>query len=315
MSLPTINDVQAVDPVLTNLLIGYMQAEERFVASRVFPNVPTDKDSGTYYIFEKKYWLSDGMLPRAPGDVYPMSGMGVSTDTYTTLQQALAQPIADEVRANSQLPMDLEQAAVMWLAQKNLIKKERAFAADFMVNNVWDNNDNNSATDWDDFSLGDPVSDIKTARRTISNATGKKANTLVCGLIVADALENHPDIIDRVKYTRAATEAEMKSAMAAMFGLANYWVAESSYNSANEGQTFSASAIIDDDALVCSVDPSAGIFGATAGKTFSWLPGGGEGIIINTRVDERDSDLIKMKAQWDQKAVATDLGYLFIDIV
>lgn len=314
MSLPTINDVQAVDPVLTNLLIGYMQAEERFVASRVFPIVPTEKDSGTYYIFTKKYWFSDTMLPRAPGDAYPQSGQGVETTTYATLQYALAQPIADEVRANSQIPMDLEQAAVMWLAQKNLIRKEIAFAATAMVSGAWDNTDT-TATDWDDFSLGDPVSDIKTARRTISNSTGKKANTLLCGLIVADALENHPDIIDRLKYTSAATEATMKSAMAAIFGLANYWVAEASYNTANEGQDFSASAIIDDDALVCSVDPSAGLFGATAGKTFSWLPGGGEGIIINTRVDEKDTDLIKMKAQWDQKVVATDLGYLFTDIV
>lgn len=314
MSLPTINDVQAVDPVLTNLLIGYMQAEDRFVASRVFPNVPAEKDSGTYYLFTKKYWMSDTMEERAPGGPYPRSGMGVDTDTFTTVQHALAQPIADEVRANSQLPMDLEQAAVMWLAQKNLIRKEVKFAAKAMVSGAWDNTDT-TTTDWDDFSLGDPVKDIKTARRTISNSTGKKANTLVCGLIVADALENHPDIIDRVKYTRAATEAEMKSAMAAMFGLANYWVAEASYNTANEGQDFSASAIIDDDALVCSVDPSAGIFGATAGKTFTWLPGGGEGLIIQNRLDEIDSDLIKMKAQWDQKVVASDLGYLFTDVV
>ena len=315
MSLPTINDVQAVEPVLTNLLVGYMQAEERFVASRVFPLVPTEKDSGTYYIFDKKFWLSDGMRPRAPGADYAQSGYGVSTTTYKTLQVALAKAIADEERANSQVPMDLEQATVMWLAQKNLIRKERAFSADFMVIGVWETDDDNSTTDWDDFSLGDPVSDIKTARRTISNSTGKKANTLVCGLIVADALENHPDIIDRVKYTRAATEAEMKSAMAAMFGLANYWVGESSYNSANEGQSFSAAAIIDDDALVCHVDPSAGIFGATAGKTFTWLPGGGEGLIINTRDDKNDADLIKMNAQWDQKAVATDLGYFFADVV
>ena len=314
MTLPTINDVQAVEPILTNLLIGYMQAEERFVASKVFPSVPTEKDSGTYYKFTKKYWFSDTMMPRAPGGPYAQSGQGVETDTYKTLQYALAEPIADEIRANSQVPMDLEQAAVMWLAQKNLIRKEIAFAALAMVTGTWATTDT-TATDWDDFSLGDPVADIKTARRTISDSTGKKANTLVCGFIVADALENHPDIIDRLKYTSAATEATMKSAMAAIFGLANYWVAESSYNTANEGQTFSASAIIDDDALVCSVDPSAGIFGATAGKTFSWLPGGGDGIIIKTRVDERDTDLIKMKAQWDHEVTASDLGYLFTGIV
>ena len=314
MSLPTINDVQAVEPVLTNLLIGYMQADDRFVASKVFPIVPTDKDSGTYYIFTKKYWFSDTMMPRAPGGDYSKSGFGVSSTTYKTLQYALAKTIADEERANSQIPMDLEQAAVMWLAQKNLLRKEIAFATDFMATSVWGTSDT-TATDWDDFSLGDPYANIRTARRTISNNTGQRANTLVCGLIVADALENHPDIIDRLKYTAAATEVNIKSAIAAIFGLSSYLVAEASYNTADEGQTFSASAIIDDDALVCYVDPSAGIFGATAGKTFSWLPGGGEGLVMNNRLDENDADLIKMKAQWDQKAVATDLGYFFSDIV
>ena len=314
MSLPTINDVQAVDPVLTNLLIGYMQADERFVASRVFPNVPVDKDSGTFYKFTKKYWFDDLMEQRAPGDAFARSGFGIETDTYQTLQWALATPIADEVRANSQVPMDLEQAAVMWLAQKNLLRKELAFAAGAMVTAKWDTTDT-TATDWDDFSLGDPVKDVKTASRAISNATGQKANTMVCGGIVDDALTNHPDILDRLKYVQAVTAGNVSAAMADVLGLLNYWVSEASYNSANIGQSGTYAAIIDDDALVCSVNPGAGLFGATAGKTFTWLPGGGEGLISQSRIDEDDADLIKEKAQWDQKIVASDLGYLFTGIV
>lgn len=315
MSLPSINDVQAVDPVLTNLLIGYMQADDRFVASRVFPEVSVDKDNGTFYKFTKKYWMSDGMEQRAPGDQYARSGFGVETDTYKTLQWALAKPIADEERANSQVAMDLETAAVKWLAQKNLIRKERAFAADFMVNSVWDNNDNNSATDWDDFALGDPVANVKTGRRTISQNTGVLANALVVGHIVDDALTNHPDILDRLKYVQAVTAGNVAAAMADIFGIGMYLAAMASYNSANEGQTFSGAAIIDDDALLTVVDPSAGIFGATGGKTFVWTPGGGGGLILQNRLDEVDADLIKQKAQWDQKMVAGDLGYLWIDIV
>jgi len=30
MPLPTINDVQAVEPILQNLLVSYMQADNRF---------------------------------------------------------------------------------------------------------------------------------------------------------------------------------------------------------------------------------------------------------------------------------------------
>jgi hypothetical protein len=316
MPLPTINDVQAVDPVLTNMLVAYMQAATRFVASRVFPEVPVEKDSGTYYIVTKKYFMSDTMLPRAPGDDFTRSGFGVSTTTYTTLQQALATPIADEVRANSQVPMELESLAIEWLALKNLIKKERAFAADFMTTSVWETDDDNSTTDWDDFSNGDPVADIKTAIRTISNSTGYKANTLVCGAIVDDALTNHPDILDRIKYVQVASAGNVTNAMADVFGLESYLPAIASYNSADEGQSFTASAIIDDDALVTYVKPgSVGTFSVTAGKTFTWLPGGGSGLISVAREDTKDSDLVKMKAQWDQKAVATDLGYFFSDVV
>ena len=67
MSQPTINQVQAVDPVLTNMLVGYQQADNRFIADRLFPQVQVDKDSGTYYILTKKYFFLNEMQERAPG--------------------------------------------------------------------------------------------------------------------------------------------------------------------------------------------------------------------------------------------------------
>ena len=48
MALPTINDVQLVEPVLTNMLVAYRQSADRFVASRAFPAVSVGSDSGTY---------------------------------------------------------------------------------------------------------------------------------------------------------------------------------------------------------------------------------------------------------------------------
>ena len=315
MSLPTINDVQAVNPVLTNMLIGYQQADERFVAGQVFPAVPVDKDSGTYYIFSKKYWFLDGLQNRAPGGSFARTGFGVETSTYATLQWALEEPLADEIRANSQIPMDLEQAALRHIAQQSLIRKERAFGTDFMALSVWGTDDNNSATDWDDFSAGDPVSNILTARRTISNNTGQEANTIVLGSIVDNALVNHPDILDRMKYTQAATMQNVRAVLANVLGLDNYFVSRASYNSANSGAAFVAAAIIDDDALICFVDPGAGLFNATAGKTFTWAPGGGLGSVGMYRDQSVKSDVVQHSEQWDQVATATDLGYFFSDIV
>jgi len=314
MAQPTHSEIQAVDPVLTGILVAYQQNQDRFIAGRVFPAVPIDKQSGTYYIFTKKYWFMDQMVARAPGGKYARSGYGVETATCLAQLWGLEHPIADEARANNQMPMSLEQAGVQWLAQNSLIRKERAFSADFMVTGVW-GTDNTTATDWDSFTDSDPVNDVLTARRTISNNTGMDGNTMSLGYIVHQALVNHPDIIDRVKYVQAATLATVESALAAAFGVANYNVGKASYNSANEGQTFSAAAIIDDDCLVSYVSPAPGIMTPSGGYTFSWAGGGGTGSVSSYRDDTIDSDVLKNKEAWDQKAIATDCGYFFSDIV
>src|SRR5512145_149977 len=248
MTQPTINDVQAVDPVLTNMLVGYMQADARFVASKVFPLVRVDKDSGTYFVFDKKYWFDDELAPRAPGDGFARVGFGLSTATYATRQFAGKYVVADETRKNSQVPLDLETAGLRLLAQKSLIRKEVAWATDFMTTGVWTGaTDNTTATDWDDFSAGDPVNDVLTAKRSISNATGMDGNTMVLGYIVHQALMGHPDIIDRIAYTAQANAATIEGALSAIFGVDRYLVSKASYNSANEGQTAVMAAIVDDD--------------------------------------------------------------------
>jgi len=314
MTLPTINDVQVVDPIQTNMLVGYMQADNRFVADRVFPSVKVEKDSGTYYIFTKKYWFVDEMEERAPGQPFARATFGVSSATFKTLQWALDHALPDEVRANSQVPMSLEEAGLRLLAQRALIRKERLFSTDFMKGSVWGTT-NTTATDWDDFSAGDPVKDIIEAVRVISLNTGQTANSIVLGHIVHNALVNHPDLLDRLKYTQTIGLSTVEAALADIFGLSNYWVGRASYNTANEAATFSASAIIDDDALVCYVTPNPGIFNATAGMTFSWPGGGGDGIVSSYRDQARKSDIQQFQMQWDQKATATDVGYIFTDIV
>lgn len=316
MSLPTTNDLQPVDELLTNMLVAYMQSDDRFVADRVFPGVPVTKDSGSYWIFTKKYWFTDEMQVRAPGQQYARTGFGVSTTTYSTLQYALSEPIADEDRANSQLPMDLEQAVIRHLGQKMLLRKEVQWAADFMKTSVWGTDDSNSTTDWDDNSSGDPVNDVLTAKRTISNNTGYDANALVVGYIVHQALIQHPDIIDRIKYTQSAGVVSVEGALASLLGIERYLVGKATYANINEAGTFAATSILDDDALVTYISPSPSVFNPGAGYTFHWAPGGGLGGIRPVFRDEaNDADLIKAKMQWDQKVVATDMGYFFADVV
>jgi hypothetical protein len=313
MSLPTVNDIAAVDQVLTNLLVGYYQEDTRFVAGKVFPTVNVDKDSGTYYIFTKKYWFLKEMKVHAPGGSFARGGFGVSSTTYTVNLWGLEFPIPDEIRANNQTPMDLEQAAVQWLAQQSLIHKEYSFSSDFMKTSVWAT-DGSVTAKFSSYSTSDPVGDVLTAKRTVSNATGKSPNTMVMGDIVHARLVNHPDIIDRVKYVMGAKIDDINASLAALFGVQQIFVGRASYTTSNEAVSSPTySQIIDDDLLICYVEPSPGLMKASAGYTFSWSGAGGNGAIDRYREPATKSDIIRISESWDQKAVATDLGYFYAD--
>ena len=315
MSLPTRNDVQPTDPVLTNLLVGYLQSEDRFVASRAFPSVPVPNKNGEYNVWTKKYWFLNGLKVRAPGGPFTQIDAGVETDTFATIQYAGESTVDDETQANSQIPgPSLIQSKVKLLSQQSLIKKEVQFAAVAMAAN-WGTSGSVTAK----FNLhgtSDPWKDIAdTANRTVSNNTGVEVNTAVMGYIVHNRLCNHPDLIDRLKYTTAIKGGVMSAAMAEVFGLSQWLVSRASYNTANEAQTFSAGAIIDDDLLLIYVNPGAGQFEPTAGKMFTWAGGGGAGSIYYVRDDRHHTDIVQIKEQWDMEIVASDVGYLYLDCV
>lgn len=317
MPLPTINDVQITEPLLTSLLVSYMQEDSRFVAMRAFPAVPVDKDSGSFFRLTKKYWFTDELEERAPGDTFGKGGFGITSDTYSTIQYGLEYPIADEVRANAEAPLDLERVGLQWLAQKSLIRKERDFASTAMVSGVWGTTVTGTTnfTKWSDYGASDPVGDIRTGRRTVSTNTGQGANVMIMGEIVMDVLLNHPDLLDRLKYNEIAAEANIRSSLAAIFGLDRLEVSSAIYNSANTGQDGVFTPIIDDDALLIYSTNTAGLMTPTAGKTFTWAPGGGEGTITVYRDQSRRSDIVQHYEQWDIKIVASDLGYFFADAV
>lgn len=316
MPNPTINDIQAVDPVLTNTLIAYRQNDARFVSGKVFKSVPVDLRSGTYYILTQKYWFLDEMARRAPGGKFARGDYGVETATFEADLWGLEHPVPIENENNNQVPMSLLTIGSEWLAVQSIIRRERKFAETFMASGVWSNEDNNSATDWDDFANGDPLLNVKTGKRTISQSTGMTPNTMLVGEIVDDALTLHPDILDRIKYTVQATGQAVDAALAAIFKLERYIVAEAIYNTANEAQTASYSPIIDDDALLLYVAPGqADMFTVTAGKTFGWRGGGGEGEVVRYWDQSVKSWIIQNSEAWEMKVIAAGLGYLWLDIV
>jgi len=124
-------------------------------------------------------------------------------------------------------------------------------------------------------------------------------------------MRNHPDILDRVKYTQTGVVTE--SLIAGVVGVDEVLVASAVRNTAGEGLTESDSFIVGDDALLIHT-AQGGPKTPTAGRTFTWSAYGPQGQLA-TRYDVDHLGAfprVEVFRTFDHKITSTALGY-FLD--
>jgi hypothetical protein len=310
MAQPTASEVH-VDSILTNISVAYAQSADAFIASKVFPVVSVEKQSDKYFKFNKEDWFRDEAEKRADGDESAGSGYGLSTDSYSCEVYAFHKDVSDRVRKNADNPLKPDEDAVRFVTQRMLLRQEIQWVSDYFTTGVWSVDSTPSVT-WDDVT-SDPINDIEAGKESVLSKTGFEPRTLVMGYQVFRQLKNHPDIIDRIKYTSAQTVTP--ELLARLFDIDRVMIARAIKNTAKEGQTAAYSFAHGKHALLCHVAPSPGLLTPSAGYTFMWngvSDGLGENIgISRIRMDARKSDRIEAEIAYVNKVVASDLGYFF----
>jgi hypothetical protein len=314
MPKPTQQDVH-IDSILTNISIGYMNAEKNYVASQVFPMIPVSKQSDKYFTYTKGDWFKDEAQVRADSMESEGSGYGLSTDNYSAKVYAFHKDIGDQTRKNADNPINLDEDAVRFVTQRLLIRREIQFASDFFKTGVWstDKVGGTDFTQWSDFTASDPIEDVENGKEAILSVTGYMPNTLLLGYQVFRKLRNHPDIIDRIKYT--SSDVVTEQLLAKYFEVDKVLVARSIKNTGKEGQTDSFAFNFGKSALLCYANPSPGLLAPSAGYCFQWT---GVNEVMNEtvgvsrfRMDLKRSDRIEGQMAFTNKVVGTDLGYFF----
>lgn len=325
---PTPSSVHVNAP-LTNMSVAYMQSASAFIARRAFPVVPVQKQSDRYYVYSQADFYRNQMQKRAPGAPAAETGYSVdNTPTYYCDVFGLTHPIPDETRANSDSVLSPDMDGTDFLTLQGLIKEEVSFATDFLTTSVWGTDITGSATpsgatqalQWDDDSSR-PLTDVTTGSQTIHQNTGYRPNKLILGRQVYNALRNHPDILDRVKYGQTAGAPAMvtPNLLAQLMELDEVLIMDAVYNTAKEGQTASYSFIGGKVALLLYTPPRPALRTPSAGYTFVWsgltdLNNQGQ-VIYRRRDDKKHADEIEIGSAWDQNKVAAALGYFFTSIV
>ncbi len=314
MAQPTQSSVH-VDVPLTNISTAYMQSQDAFVASRVFPIVPVQKQTDKFYTYTKNDWFRDEAALRADASESAGSGYGLSTSTYSCDVFAMHKDIGYQTRANADSQINLDRDATEFVTQRLLLRQEIQFVSDFFTTSVWAT-DSTPSNLWSDVTNSDPIEDIETGKEAILSVTGQMANTLVLGYQVFRKLKNHPDVIDRIKYTTGVTGRTVTpELLAAMFDVDRVLVARAIKATNNEGETAAYSFTHGKHALLCHVAQSPGLLTPSAGYMFSWQ-GVSDGLGANVgvrRIDmpTRRAERIEGEIAFDCKVVGSDLGYFF----
>lgn len=325
---PDVGDVH-VNTLLTQVSIGYKPAG--FFAATAFPEVPVDKQTDIYPVYDKSHWARDlggpGAAPtgsgqavrRAPGTKARTVGWTLTnTNTYRCINYAFGVEIPTELRNNADPVFNLDRDATTLLTSLLNLRFDREFAADFIAASVWDNTLTIS-NKWSDYSAGTPLEDVQAGLQTLRRATlGMTAGggiRFIMGALVYEKLKNHPDLIDRIKYGASADRPAMltKKLMASLFEVDEVQVCESVFTNDEEG-TAEASAtytdVVTDDILLLWTPPAAQQLAPSAGYLFNWRPltGGGMFFTRNGTNDRERYDWIEVHAYLDWVATNTAAG-------
>lgn len=324
MAQPTKAQVH-VDRPLTTMSVAYMQDQSEFIADKVFPPVPVDKQSDTYYVYDKNDWFRDEARPRAPGTESAGGGFNLSTSPYACIVNAYHKDVDDQTRSNADEGIDLDRDATEFVTRKVMLKRERDWASRFFTTGVWGTDITGVASSpsagqviqWNDYTNGDPISDIEAGRRAIKIATGMTANTLVLGYDVFTKLKRHPTVRDQYKYVNSdVITADM---LARLFEIERVFVAGAVYASNDEGATAAYSFVHGKAAMLCYSAPRPSLLAPSAGYMFGWRGvSGGMGATVaikRFRMEHLESDRIEAQAGYDPRVIGSDLGYFWTSIV
>jgi hypothetical protein len=288
-----------IDQVLTQISVGF--PNNGLVGEQLFPSVTVQKQSDKYYIFGREGWLPEDDY-RAPGAVAnEVIGMTVSTDTYYAQEHSLQIPVTDEERENVDSPLAPDRDGTEMVTSKIMLGRERIIQtlATTAANYASGLSTTLSGTDqWSDYTNSDPIGDLRAAKAAVHARIFIEPNTMVVPYQVMTILEDHPDFLERIKYSeRAIFSPEL---LASVLGVQKVIVPGVGINTAALGQTSTLSYLWGKDVVLAWVPDRSGLKIPAFGYEFTW----GSQAVDRWREDPRKSDLIRVARRYDHKLVA-----------
>jgi hypothetical protein len=335
MPNPTQSDLHVNVP-LTMVSVAYVQSADAYIADKVFPKVPVQKQSDLYWKYSKSDWRRTDVKRRAPSTESPGSGWNEDTDTYYAHVYAVHKDIDDQIRANADNNFNLDRDSTEFVTNQMLLKRDIDWVNTFFKTGVWANertgvngaaggggtgtNGAPGAGQFLQFDVvgSDPLAVVAQWIIEFRRLTGFAPNVCVMGAYVMAALKQHPDIIDRIKYTQRGVVTE--DLIATLFDIDELYVSYATQavgpqipDARAQDAAATYAFITSATAMLFVYVPSGpSLMTPSAGYTFTWkgyLGGNSEGVRVKRfRMENIASDRVEAEMTYDMKVVCSDLG-------
>lgn len=306
---------------LSNFSVRQARDNTQFRAAASIPSINVQNQSGIYRVFDSEALQKVRVRPVASGTQTAAGEFGYGEGTYHAQIYGLhvdLDPISYHNAAQSGI--QLERDSTDYLTTQMLIERELRFYQTFMSAGVW-GEDMAGGTDFVQFddAASDPITIIQNAAlRAQLRSGGFMPNTLFVGRRVFNALLNHPDVIDRLRYTGTAASPAIanEQTLAALFGLSNIVVFDTIVGDESGDPT----ALGDNTMLLVYVNGSAGPNSVTAMARFNWV-GPNNYWSLGGSIIRMDHPLLdgtvrlEIKYSDSMQVVAPTLGVFFSDVL
>jgi hypothetical protein len=306
MPTPTVRDSH-VDAILSNISVMYKNP--LYIGENIFPLVQVNKKSDLYFVYGRQSWFTNQVSSRAPGTEANIADYSLTTASYVCTDHSIAHLVTDEERNNADSPLTPEFTATDFVSDALLRAQEIRIANRTTGGSGLWAYSASPTTQWSSDS-SDPLGDIETAINGVVSSIGRLPNVAVMSWDVWRRLKNHPDILDRIKYTRPGSTARPGD-LSDWFGVDKFLVGTQIYDPAMEGQTASPAYIWGDGVWFGWVPDAPSLRTPAAGYVFQWQPRN----VQRYRLQTRHADLFECSHSTAEVTAASDAGAILFNVV
>ncbi|MFC8008944.1 hypothetical protein [Streptomyces cinereoruber] len=305
------------DPILTNQALAY--ENDNYVAEDFLPSAPVATQSGKHWIYDRgRFRPSKNGGVRAEGarseEVLHEFTTGLP---YFAEDHAKKVFVTDEEDENAKATgRDPFSDATDHVTEIQLVDREVEAASILTTTGNYASGHVEALAggdQWSDYGNSTPIQDVHAAIQTIHSKLFVDANKILLPKQVFTVLQDHPDFLERAKYTQLGVVTT--DLLARIWGVDQVVVAGAGKNTARAGQTDSMGYIWGKNVVISYVNPSQGEKVLTFGRNYQWKSAIVERLRGTDEQDRRGTYVRRGDHYYDQRIVSNEAGFLFTSAV